>query len=82
LIFDSDVSIYSLPGIDIDNDYDDFPIVNSIKNPKITNSYSKKLFTCTVDSFGIVGDGIFSEFFDGFDDPLAVLGIEFFDEVP
>ena len=57
-------------------------MINPIKNPEITNSYSEKLFICTVDSFGIVGDRILSEFFNGFDDPLAVFGIEFFDEVP
>ena len=57
MISNSDISINTLSRINIDNDYDDLSIVDSIKNPKITNSYSKKLFTCTVDSFGIVRTG-------------------------
>jgi hypothetical protein len=79
--FNLHFSIYTLSRIDIDNDYDNCFIVDTIKNPKVTNSYSKKFFTGAVDSFGIVGNRIFGKFFDGFDDSLAVFGIKFFDEI-
>jgi len=73
--------IYSFPRIDIDNNYDDLFIVDTIKNPKIANPYSKKFFAGAVDSFGIMRDRIFGKFFDGFDDSLAVFGIEFSYEI-
>lgn len=73
--------IYSFSRIDINNNYDNFFIVDTIKNPKIADSYSKKLFIGAVNSFGIVGYWIFGEFFYGFDDSLAVFGIKFFDEI-
>lgn len=64
--FNLNLSVHSFPRIDINNNYDDLFIVDTIKNPKIANSYSKKLFTCAVNSFGIMRDRIFSDFFDGF----------------
>jgi len=73
--------IYSFPQIDIDNNYDNLFVVNTIKNPKVANFYSKKLFAGAVNSFGIMRDRIFGEFFNGFDDSLAVFRIEFFDEI-
>jgi len=81
LLLNLEISIYSLSRIDVDNNYDNLFIVNPIKNPEISNSYSKKLFAGAVDFFGIMEKRVFSEFFSGFDDSLAVFGIEFFDEI-